>query len=322
MFLEIFSSVIANGFFGSLAFGITALVLVGGSWCLVGLVMSDAPKRGVDTSLVQFFGSFTSVIISLIIGLYTSSFFVNIPLKIFLLTCCSYFVAGFMNFHMLQTMSKAMQKGPNGVIWAIIQAGCVSPFICGMLFFNVEFTILRVLGIVFVVLALILFVFTKDNTNKGGSLWLIQAFICFGIVSIQQNLMVIPSYYEECKQISSVIRAMCVAGGTLIGAITLNLFKNSPEQKKKIVSNLKNSMLWKYVFLLQFFSLIFAYTLHYPGMDVMANHGRGGMSYPLMVGSCIVFFTILSIALLKERIKLIQIAALAACIAGLSLICT
>ena len=63
MFSEMFILASSASFFDSLAFGITALVLVGGSWCLVGLVMSDAPKRGVDTSLVQFFGSFTSVII-------------------------------------------------------------------------------------------------------------------------------------------------------------------------------------------------------------------------------------------------------------------
>ena len=57
-------------------------------------------------------------------------------------------------------------------------------------------------------------------------------------------------------------------------------------------------------------------------MNVMADHGLGGMCYPMMVGSCIVSFTITSVLLLKEKIKPIQIAALAVCLAGLIFICT
>ena len=54
----------------------------------------------------------------------------------------------------------------------------------------------------------------------------------------------------------------------------------------------------------------------------MAEQGRGGMCYPLMVGSCIVFFTIISVLLLKERMRKIQLAAILVCVAGLVLICT
>ena len=323
MGLEI--SVLAStiSFFNSLAFGIIALVLVGGSWCLVGLVMGDAPKRGVDTSLVQFFGGFVSVIVSLIIAGVTDSWETGVGNKMALLACSSFMLAGFMNFYMLQFMSKAMQTGPNGVIWSIIQSGCVSPFICSIVLFKVvEYTWLRGIGIVCLLVALVLFVFTKNNESKGGNLWKLYAFICFAIVSVQQNLMVWPSYYEETKAVSSIVRALCVAGGTLLGSIIYNTLKMTPEFKQKIFSNMKNIMLWKYVFALQFFSLIFAYTLFYPGMDVMAEQGRGGMCYPLMVGSCIVFFTIMSVLLLKERLRLIQLVAISVCIAGLTLICT
>ena len=323
MGLEI--SVLAStiSFFDSLAFGIIALVLVGGSWCLVGLVMGDAPKRGVDTSIIQFFGGFVSVIISLLIAWKTNSWETGITNRLALFACGSLVLSGFMNFHMLQFMSKAMQTGPNGVICSIIQSGCVSPFVCSILLFKVvEFTWLRGVGILCLLCALVLFVFTKNNDSKGGYLWKVQAFICFGIVAIQQNLNVWPSYYEETKNISSVVRALCVSGGTLIGSIIHNAFNMTPEFKQKIFANLKNLMLWKYVFALQFFSLIFAYTLLYPGMDVMAEQGRGGMCYPLMVGSCIVFFSLMSVLLLKERFRKIQLAAIIVCVTGLILICT
>ena len=79
--------------------------------------------------------------------------------------------------------------------------------------------------------------------------------------------------------------------------------------------------LWKYVFALQFFSLLFAYTLQFPGMDIMAKAGLGGMCYPAMVGSCIVSFTLSSVFILKEKVRKIQLAALVLCILGLVLIC-
>ena len=57
-------------------------------------------------------------------------------------------------------------------------------------------------------------------------------------------------------------------------------------------------------------------------MNIMARAGLGGMSFPMMVGSCIVSFTLSSVWLLKEKVKGVQIAGLALCIAGLVLICT
>lgn len=39
-------------FFSSVWFGVIAMLIVGGSFCLVGLVMGDAPKRGIEPSLV------------------------------------------------------------------------------------------------------------------------------------------------------------------------------------------------------------------------------------------------------------------------------
>ena len=105
-------------------------------------------------------------------------------------------------------------------------------------------------------------------------------------------------------------------------AVIWNLFLMNKERWNTLKRGVANPTLWKYVAALQFFNLVFAYTLFYPGMNVMARAGMGGMCYPMMVGSCIVSFTLSSIWLLKEKISRIQLAALAVCIAGLVLICT
>ena len=73
-------------FFSSVAFGIIAMVIVGSSWCLVGLVMGDAPKKGIEPSLVQMGGGIFSVGFSLMILLLTSAYPTSSPKATFL-TC-------------------------------------------------------------------------------------------------------------------------------------------------------------------------------------------------------------------------------------------
>ena len=322
MFQTILGFLDSIPFFSSVAFGILAMVIVGGSWCLVGLVMGDAPKKGIEPSLVQMGGSIFSVTFSLVILLLTSAYSTSSPKATFL-TCLTYFVASMINFTMLQLMAKAMQLGPNGVIWSIIQSALVFPFMGGIIFFGVEFTWLRGAGILLLLAALVLFAFTKDNSkNNGGIKWKLLAFGGMALAAIQQNLATMPSYYEAARGVPSIVRSLSAAGGTLFMAVIWNVVQMNQERWAQIKKNVKNLTLWKYIAALQMFGLVFAYTLHYPGMNVMADHGMGGMCYPMMVGSCIVSFTLASIWLLKEKIRPIQFAALLVCIGGLVLICT
>lgn len=315
--VQFFSSI---SFFSTVAFGIIAMVIVGSSWCLVGLVMGDAPKKGIDSSLVQLWGAVVATVASVIIMFATAdystaswqvTFYVSLILAI----------SAALNFTMLELMSRAMQCGPNGVIWSIIQSAMVFPFIVGMIFFDVEFTWLRGAGIVLLLAALVLFAITKDNSSSGGK-WKMLAIAGLIITAIQQNLSVLPSYYPEADKVPSIVRVIATELGFMISAIVWNLIRMNREHWEKIKSNLKNGMLWKYTIALQFFNLFFSYTLHYPGMNVMADKGMGGMCYPMMVGSCIVSFTLSSIWLLKEKVKPVQLAALIVCIGGLILICT
>ena len=309
-------------FFSSVAFGIIAMVIVGSSWCLVGLVMGDAPKKGIEPSLVQMGGGIFSVCFSLLILIATSAYPTS-ALKVTFLTCLTYFVGSMLNFVMLQLMAKAMQLGPNGVIWSIIQSALVFPFIGGIVFFGVKFTWLRGAGILLLLAALVLFALTKDNSkNNSGIKWKLLAFAGMLLAAIQQNLSTMPSYFEAARGVPSIVRSLSAAGGTLFMAIIWNCVQMNQERWSQIKRNIKNMTLWKYIAVLQLFSLIFAYTLLYPGMNVMADKGMGGMCYPMMVGSCIVSFTVSSVLLLKEKIRPIQIIALALCISGLILICT
>ena len=321
MFQQISNAVESVPFFDSAAFGIIAMAIVGSSWCLTGLVMGDAPKKGIEPSLVQLFGAAFSAAVSLVILLAASAYSTASPLAT-VLTCLVYFVACMMNFVMLQLMSQAMQCGPNGIVWAIIQSAMVFPFLGGILFFGVRFTLLRGAGIALLLTALVLFALAKDNSRSSGSKWKRLAFAGLAITAVQQNLTMMPSYFEAARGVPSILRTLAAAAGTFTMAVLWELPRLDRARREKLRSGMKNPVLWKYVAALQFFNLLFAYALFYPGMNVMARAGMGGMCYPMMVGSCIVSFTLASIWLLKEKLRPVQAAALAICIAGLVLICT
>lgn len=312
-------------FFSSVWFGVIAMLIVGGSFCLVGLVMGDAPKRGIEPSLVQLFGACFSILAGLVIMLIMNA----VPVcswKIWLPVCLTYATAGALNFMMLQVMSYAMQRGPNGIIWSIIQSALIFPFLGGVLFFGVLLTPFRAGGILTLLAALVLFGMAKDqkadtkvNEKKRG--WRGAAFLCLAICAVQQNLMTAPSYFEDARAVTSIARSLATASGTFLGALVYNLLKMNAERLAQLRSNLGRWTLWRYIIALQFFGLVFSYTLLYPGMNVMADAGLGGICYPMMVGSCIVTFSLASVCLLKERMTLLQAIALTVCITGLVLIC-
>lgn len=309
-------------FFGSTAFGIIAMVIVGGSWCLIGLIMGAAPKRGIEPSLVQLCGEFFAVIFSSIVLVVSAAYSTATPKATFL-TCLTYFVANMLNFIMLQLMSRAMQCGPNGIVWAIIQSSLVFPFLGGIIFFDVKFTVLRGIGIFLLLLALVLFALAKDNSKgAGGSRWKVLAFSGMALSAVLQNLITMPSYFEAARGVPSIVRALAASAGTMFMALLWNLFQMNREHWNKLKRGIASPTLWKYILVLDFFNILFAYTLMYPGMNVMAAAGMGGMCFPMLVGSCIVSFTLSSVFLLKERIRTVQLAALTVCIAGLVLICT
>ena len=315
--LEFFNNI---PFFKTVFFGIASMVIVGSSWCVVGFVMGNAPKNGIQTDLVQGISAIFSLLIGFFLLVIFNAWSTSTPMVTFLV-CLTLAVAGVLNFIMLQIMSHAMQSGPNGIIWAIVQSALIFPFIAGVVFYNVQLTLLRLLGVISLLGALVLFALAKNNTSSGGSRWKIEAFLALAITGAVQILCNAPAYYQEARGVSSLLRSLSLVAGTVPTAVLWNLFgtKNSWQNIK---TTLRNKKIWIYIGSLQLFGIIFSAMLQHPGMNVMADHGMGGMCYPVMVGSCIISFTLTSIFVLKEKIRPTQLFALLICLAGLILICT
>ena len=111
---------------------------------------------------------------------------------------------------------------------------------------------------------------------------------------------------------------MCIALGVLSAAVIRVLFQRNWTMFKE---NFKSKWLWIFTFALQFFGLIFAIIFQFPGMDALARCGLGSVSYPLLVGSCLVGFSLYSMFILKEKNSLLQFASLGCCLAGIIMIC-
>src|SRR5574344_1087402 len=158
-------------------FGIIALIAVGLSWTIAGVVMGLAPKKGVRPELVLLCSGLVSLFVSLAL-LPIVSGWPALSERALLLAFCCYVLAGAVNFALLQLMSFAMQRGPNGIIWTIIQSAMIFPFLTGVLFFDVKLTLCRGAGLALILTALTLFGLAKNNSS-GGRTWLGAAFLAF-----------------------------------------------------------------------------------------------------------------------------------------------
>lgn len=300
--------------------GLIALSVTGFSWSLTGIVMSSAPRKGVDSSLVLLFGAFVAMsIMAIWIVIERPPFRLEM-----IFPAAIYIVGGIFNFALLQLMSIAMQKGPNGVIWGIVQSGIIWPFMTGVIFFDVILTPTRGCGMVLLLIALALFGKAKPQgaaAHTHDHKWLILAFIAFVCCGIQQTLSNMPSYFESVRNISPLYRSMSARGGLVLGVLFYNLYRRIFHGFRLHISQLARPALWGYVVMIQGFSLISGYFLFYPGQDALARAGIGSASYPLLVSACLIGFFLYSTLVLREKNHPIQYIAFFCCLSGIIMIC-
>ena len=314
----------------SMAFGAIALAIVGSSWCLTGAILGRAPKDGLDTGMVQLGSSVVSIVAGLILGalLLPPS---PVGGRVLAATLGTYALAGSLNFAALQAMAVGMQRGPNGRVWGIMQSAQLFSFLGGVVFFGDPLTPPRIVGMAFLVAAIALFAIAKDegpapgkpSASRSGAGWRFWAFLSLAICAVQQNLAAAPSHFEQARAVSPMLRAIAASTGTLCPAVAMLLAGAARDKAAFLrkVSSLARGRLWLYALGMQFFGLLFAYTLFYPGMDALGRVGAGALCWPILVGSCLISFTAYSAIVLKEKVSSLQALAVVFCLAGLFLIC-
>lgn len=307
-------------FFSTVTFGIIALALVSLTWVLLGIIAGKAPKLGYTMESVYLPGSIISMIFAAAIFMFTGVG-TNEFAPLFW-TAAAFFVNGAICFTKGLIISRVMQYGPNGIIWAIVQSAMIFPFIFGVTFYNVKLTIIRSVGMLLMIFALGVFAAAKNNqsSKSGGSgSWLLWTFLTMVLGGVDQIASSLPFYYPQPKKISPMYNIFWImAGYFVIGIVVLCLKKDVRENLKCSVSKLS---FWVLCLALLPLAGVFAILFQFPGMRAMADNNLGAMTFPILVGSSVVLFTLYSAVILKEKLKTADFIALFICVTGQILLC-
>ena len=295
-------------------FGITAMILVGISWTAYGYVMGEAPKKNIKVSILLIFSFLFGMILTLAVGLWKG--FPQVSSQGLYIALGTQLLRGLVNYVQLELMSKAMQKGPNGIIWSILQSGFIFPFFMGIVFFHEPLTMIRFLGFAVVLASLYLFGSGKNDPGKQYGSWRICTFAAFAVTGCSQLLSTLPSYFPEAEAVDSSWRTVGFCAGMALGGTFMELRKGIESFASGIKKEFCNPRFRLFCLALPLVTFISNDLLLYPGLDSLSRCKAGAISYPLMVSSCIIAFDIISLTVLREKHNASQWAALLLCIAG------
>ena len=293
------------------------LVIVGLIWTTTGVVMGGVARKGVSVESMQCMSYFLGTLACLaLLPLYPA---LEVSGKFAWFAMGMYFLVGVLNYFVNVTMTAAMKRGPNSLVWAILQAGMIMPFMVGICFHDVQAGGVRLTGMVAMLAALALMSFDKnDASGATGKSWLFMAFVTFLIVGVQQTVATEPSYYPETRTgIPAIYRCLALCGGNLVAAIPYIYNLSRRGGVKGIRDEFSGKWLWVFAITLQASILIDKLFLSFRAMDMMAKFGRGGISYPVMVVSCIAGFTLYSMIILREKVTWRSACGLFLCVLGI-----
>lgn len=311
-----------------MATGILFAVLTGISWIWTGIVISYAARNKVDIPYIQFCQTVLGIAISIAVLCFMETLGKDVPeisARTKWLTACCLIAFGILNYFMYLAMGAAMRRGPNGIVWSIIQSGIIFPFLMGILVFHVTPTASRIGGMILMIGSVILLGQGKakraegKESHTGRNLWYLFALLGLLLCGLNQCCANLPSYLNNGEPIGSVYRACFAQVGTLagwlIGAVatrTLTRPKFHPGELKKILF---------FAISLNVVGLTASYLLFYNALDFLAKADAGSLGYPLVVSSCIVGFFLYSVIFLREKTGMLQKSGFLLGVAGIVIIC-
>jgi len=256
------------------------------------------PKTGLKFN--AFIGLFTAIIFFAISG-FKIQFSAFSVILAFALSFCGmlYSVLGF----------KILKNG-NVAVYSIflMSGGMLLPYIFGLLVWNEQINAFRIIGIVVMLTAVMLYDFKKTKTTKSQLLLCIAVFILNGMVSIISKYHQINITYEAVDSAGFVMYsglAKCLLSTILL------LFYKGKDAKFKQKFSFKKCI----GFYISVFSALIggvSYLLQLIGAkDLPAT-----VLYPLVTGGNIIFSSIAGKVFFKEKFSKLQIISIILCFVG------
>ena len=207
-------------------------------------------------------------------------------------------------------MQKAMRSGHHGIVWTISQFALIVPFLFGVVIFREPTTLLKNLGILFVLVSFLAFGLDQSRTNrqvdKSFHFWFPLTMIAFVVLGIHQTISLVPGFWHNWEDSANLRGALINTGFFMTYLIAVIFSGRLPSNRTVLKLGLLSGIL-------VFISPI---TL-FGSMDLLAKVNMLSMVYPLTVGTCIIAFIIYSILFLKEKLSFTTFAGIGTGIAGL-----
>lgn len=328
---------------------ILLLFAAGLSWVSVGAAVGYVERRGYDLVLYQILLCAVCVALGLAGWLAApGSFFPKdgAPALTWWVVIAALLLCGALNYLMTVMMGKAMKRGPNAVVWAIIQSGLVYPFLMGSLVFGVPMGPRRLCGIALIVASVFLYAAREkpagdavsgraeqpgEGDHGGGQsaagraalrLWLPAALLGMLFCGLNQCAANLPSYLEKGSDFSGTFRTFAVYFGLLLAALADRAFKRLSGGRASVPTPLGQfRALAAWAAGVGAISFLSTKYLTFPGLDALERLGAGSMGYPVMVAACIIGFFPYGVLVLHERIGALQAAGAVLGLVGILLGC-
>ena len=271
--------------------GILFLVLTGLCWVVLGVVISNTARKGLDFRSIQGIAAFLMMICAL------PMIFLGGGIGNWKLLAISVGVAGFLNYFGMNLLKHAMVLGPNGLSWGIGQSALILPFLMGTIFFAVPCSLLRVAGMTAILSGIGVF---SSMGNDGVGItrrWLKIIFSAFMVCGLTQCAANFPSYFGggETTLAAQSFKMFVFEFGTFLACLS-----DSVWQRQK----LQSQGAWKNIVVYSIGTVVSQVFLFYRGLDLVANAGAGAIGYPMILSICIVGFSAYSTLILREKLTL------------------
>lgn len=305
--------------------GLLFLMLTGCCWVAVGVVISRAARDRLDMGLIQLCTAAGLFALSLSMLLVSHLFFPGEPvsLRTKLIVAACHLCQGLLNFLMIELMARAMRKGPNGIIWSIVQSGLVFPFAMGVLCLGVPLSPTRGVGIIAITASMFLYGSRRQQTRgaacSGFWQWFAPALAAMFLCGGNQCLGNIASYLPEGPALGSPYRVLFIQTGTFTAWLAANRARGALSLLPRLRAQPRGTFLWCVTGLWAASALSSCFFL-YPGLDRVARAGVGAIGYPVAVCTCVIGFLLYSMIGLREKIEPLQKLGLVAGLAGIALI--
>ena len=294
-----------------MAIGILFVIITAILWVGLGAVISHAAQKNLNIGFIQ--GAGAIVLAALMIPAY---FFEDMSIPTTVLIAVP--LSGLGNYATFLMMNKAMQKGPNGLVWAMIQSAFIMPFLMGVLFFKVPCPVTRIIAIIMLLAAMILMgVFGQGNEEKNegkrGHIWIVYTIIGFLLAGSTQCCANIPSYLikeESNNLLVTLFRTGLCSGGMFLAFFMHGLIN-------------RENFSWKGCGLstvIMTITTVLSLLCTFIGLDRLAEHDAGAIAYPMIVGISIAIFMVYTSIRLKERLSLPALLGVLLCLSGIVMI--